>query len=297
MGKTPVLLRLLLALAVLGVLAPAAQAADGGWADSGKLLGTEGVSQVEGSGGGGLVPWALITGYGTRDAFGGNGHYTYVNLPDFSLQTFGLAAGAFDRVEISVARQLFDTGRTGTALGLGRGFTFRQDILGAKVRLFGDAVYAQDSLLPQVSLGVQFKSNNQAAVLKAIGARSAQGVDVYLAATKLLLENSLLLNATVRLTKANQFGLLGFGGDKSDSYQPQFEGSAALLLSRNVAVGAEFRTKPDNLRFAREDNAVDIFLAWFINKHVSATLAYVDLGRIATRGRQDGLYASLQVGF
>ena len=49
---------LLICLFSLGVIAPA-RAGD-------RLLATGGVSQVEGAGGGGLVPWALIAGYGTR---------------------------------------------------------------------------------------------------------------------------------------------------------------------------------------------------------------------------------------
>ena len=39
----------------------------------------------------------------------------------------------------------------------------------------------------------------------------------------MFLAQGLLLNGTVRLTKANQIGILGFGGDKNDSYKPQFE--------------------------------------------------------------------------
>lgn len=74
---------------------------------------------------------------------------------------------------------------------------------------------------------MQYKSNNRSALLSAIGARSADGVDFYIAGTKLLLAESLLLNATVRATKANQFGLLGFGGDQNGGYSAQFEGSAA----------------------------------------------------------------------
>lgn len=81
--------------------------------DSAKLLATGGVSQVEGAGGGGLAPWALITGYGTRDAIGANVHYTYANLPDFTLHSGGVAVGFFDRVEVSYARQWFDTGEAG----------------------------------------------------------------------------------------------------------------------------------------------------------------------------------------
>ena len=170
-------------------------------------------------------------------------------------------------------------------------------MIGAKVRLYGDAVYDQDTWLPQIAAGIQYKNNNQAAVLSAIGARSAEGVDFYLAATKLFLAQSILLNATVRATRANQFGLLGFGGDRNNGYTAQFEGSAALLLTRSIAVGGEYRTKPDNLRFAREDNAWDLFATWFINKNISTTLAYASIGRVAGQPTQGGLYLSLQAGF
>jgi hypothetical protein len=265
--------------------------------DSGKLLETAGVSEVEGAGGGGLVPWALITGYGTRDAIGANVHYTYVGLSDYALHTAGIAVGLYDRVELSVARQWFDTGGTGGKLGLGDGFTFRQDIFGAKVRVLGDAVYDQDSALPQIAVGVQYKTNDTGAIIRALGARSDDGVDYYVAATKIFLAQSLLVNATIRETRANQFGLLGFGGDRNGDYSTQFEGSAAFLLSRNLAVGAEFRTKPDNLGFAHEDDSGDLFAAWFISKHLSGTLAFVDLGDIATFRNQTGAYLSIQAGF
>jgi hypothetical protein len=90
---------------------------------------------------------------------------------------------------------------------------------------------------------------------------------------------------------------LGFGGDRKSGYSTEFEGSAAFLLTRKWAIGAEYRTKPDNLGFAHEDNAADVFVAWFINKHLSLTVAYVDLGRIALQGKQNGAYMSLQAGF
>jgi hypothetical protein len=267
------------------------------WFDSGKLLATAGVTQVEGAGGGGLVPWALITGYGTRDAIGGNVHATLVPLSDFTLETGGFALGLFDRVELSAARQAFDTGTTGIKLGLGNGFTFHQNVLGAKVKLYGDAVYDQDSWIPQIAVGTQYKTNDQSAVIHAIGGQESHGVDYYLAATKLFLGQSLLLNGTIRETKANQFGLLGFGGDKDNNYSTEFEGSVVLLLNRQIAVGAEYRTKPDNLGFAREQNAADAFLAFFVTKNFSATVAYVDLGDIATIKDQRGVYVSLQAGF
>jgi hypothetical protein len=265
--------------------------------DSGRLLATTGVTQLEGAGGGGLVPWALITGYGTRDAIGANTHYTFVHLPSFTLQSAGISLGLYDRLELSYAHEWFDTGGTGPKLGLSKGYTFNLDVVGAKLRLFGDAVYDQDNWLPQVAVGTEFKAANSHAVLQAIGARSPDGVDFYISATKLLLAESVLVDATVRATKANQFGLLGFGGDRNNGYTAQFEGSAALLLLRDFAIGAELRTKPDNLRFAGEDTAFDVFAAYFLNKNLSATVAFVALGPIANQSHQNGLYVSLAGGF
>ena len=263
----------------------------------GKLLLTGGVSSLEGAGGGGLATWALTTGYGAEDGIGGNLHATYVSLPDYEIRSVGAAVGLWDRVELSIARQAFDTGGTGTLLGLGEGFTFTQAVVGVKVKLIGDAVYGQNSWMPQVAVGVQHKSNDQGAVISAVGGRDDEGTDVYIAATKLFLAESLLVNGTVRWTKANQTGLLGFGGDRNNAIEPQFEGSVGYLLSRNLLVGAEYRTKPDNLGFAREDDAFDIYAAYAFNKNVSLTAAYVDLGSIATFEDQRGLYLSLQVGF
>ena len=264
---------------------------------SGKLLLTGGVSQIEGAAGGGLTPWAVIGSYGTDRQIGANAFYTRVDVNDYSLDSYGAMVGFHDRVELSFARHRFDTQAVGAALGLGEGFVIGQDIYGLKVRLFGDAVLEQDSWMPQVSIGAQHKRNDRGALLAAVGARGDSGTDYYVSATKLFLGQGLLLNATLRFTEANQFGILGFGGDKDDGHEPQFEASAAWLLSRTLAIGAEYRTKPDNLNIAAEDDAWDVFLAWAPVRQVSLTVAYVDLGNIVIADDQAGLYASLQVGF
>jgi hypothetical protein len=286
---------------VLALAAGAAKAEDAPsaskLADSGRLLLTQGVSNVEGGAGGGIASWAVISGYGTRDAIGGNLHFTNVSLPDYQFRTYGGSVGLFDRGEISYARQDFDTGGTGAKLGLGSGFTFHQDVVGVKLKVYGDAVYDQDSILPQIAVGAQYKHNDRAAIIHAVGGRDDSGIDYYVAATKVLLNQSLVLNGTIRATKANQNGLLGFGGDKNNSYQAQFEGSAGYLITRKLVVGAEYRTMPDNLKFARSERWLDVFAAYALNKNLSVTLAYADLGSIATFRNQRGLYASLQVGF
>lgn len=287
-----------LALAAAGAPAFADEdKAEAGPAHGGKLILTGGVSQVEGSAGGGLTPWAVIGGYGSEGQWGANAYYTRVNVDDYHLDSYGVLVGIHDRVELSIARQEFDTEDVGAALGLGRGFIIRQDIVGLKVRVAGDAVLDSDRAMPQIAVGLQHKRNNRGALLSAIGAEDDSGTDVYVSATKLFLAQGLLLNGTVRFTKANQMGLLGFGGDKHDRYRPQFEVSAAYLVNRKLAIGAEYRSKPDNLGIAREDDWMDVFVAWAPSRNVSLTVAYVDLGNIVIKDRQRGVYASLQVGF
>lgn len=266
------------------------------WRGGGKLLLTRGVQSVDGAAGGGLATWALIAGNETRDGVGGSAAITVAALPDYDLRVFSGAVGLFDRLELSFARQDFDTGKTGAALGIGRGFTFNQDVWGAKLRVIGDAVYDQDTALPQIAIGVQYKHNRDA-VVRAVGAQHRSDTDFYVAATKVLLAQSLVISGTARLTRSNQFGLLGYGGDKSDKRTLQGEASVGYLVTRKVLVGGEYRTKPDKLGFAKEKDAYDLFVAWAPVKNLSLTAAYVDLGPIATFTKQRGLYLSAQAAF
>jgi len=265
------------------------------WA-GGRLIATGGVSQIEGAAGGGLTPWALIAGYGTRDEIGVTGFYTQLKLTDFRLHSTGIAVGIHDRVELSLARQRLELGTTVP------GQAIDQDIVGVKWKLGGDAVFDQDTWQPQVALGLQYKHNRDYDfVPKLLGARSASGVDIYVSATKLYLAGlagrNVLLNVTVRGTRANQMGLLGFGGDRSNAYSAQFEGSAAVFLNDHLALGMEYRHKPNNLSVYQEDSFRDLFLAWMPNKHVAITLAYAQLGTVADKSNQQALYTSLQFSY
>lgn len=284
-------------------------------ADTGKLLLTGGVSTIEGAAGGGLTPWAVIGSNATEGEIGGSAYLTNVGTRDYGLNIYGAALGIHDRYELSIAQQDLNTRDTGTALGL-PGLHLKQTIIGAKVRVLGDAVLDSDTLMPQVALGVQFKqlgSTGLDGTLDALGAKR-RGTDFYVSATKLMLGQGLLINGTLRATKANQNGLLGFGatlgGDES-SYRLQPELSVAYLVSKNIAVGAEYRFMRNRLETAgraaglgnglRSGDWKDVFIAWAPSKNVSLTLAYVDLGLIvpATTGnrKQTGYYLSAQVAF
>ncbi|WP_223214431.1 MULTISPECIES: DUF3034 family protein [Xanthomonas] len=266
-------------------------------AGDGRLLATGGVSTIEGSAGGGIVPWATLAGYGTRDELGGVVFATHVDSGDYQLDVQGAAFTVGNRLELSLARQRLDLGTLQDRLALPWN-ALGQDVFGAKLRVRGDLVYGRG---PQVSVGVQYKRLRDGRLPLAIGARDDHGTDLYVSASRLLLQGAggyqLLLNGTVRATRANQGGLLGFGGDRRNSDRLVAEVSAAVLLSPAWVVGVEYRDKPDNLGFAREQAWADGFVAWFPNKHVSLTAAWADLGDIATLTDQRGPYLSLQVAF
>jgi hypothetical protein len=260
-----------------------------------RLEWTGAVTQIEGSAGGGLVPWALIGGLGTNEQIGATGFVTYVSTQDFALRSGGVSAGIDNRVEVSVARQRFDAGSVIPGLTLG------QDIVGLKVRLAGDAVFDPDELLPQIALGAEWKRTlDFDQVPRAVGAARGEDVDIYLSATKLyfaaLAGRNVIIDATLRRTRANQFGLLGFGGDGSGyTLTPEF--SAAIFLTDDVLLGAEYRDKPNNLSAFRENSAQDAFLAWAPLKNLTFTAAWTDLGRIAGKSPQQGVYVSLWLGY
>ncbi len=257
------------------------------YAGQGKLLATPGVTQIEGTGGSGIVPWASLAGYASRDEIAASTFATRVSVDDYRLNVLGMAINLYDRVEISFARQNFFLKYAGQEI--------RQEVIGFKTRLYGDLVY---SPYPQVSAGLQYKTLKDRDIAETVGAdRTDHGYDLYLTATKLhlgLLNGyNFLWTAGVRSTKSNQLGFLGYGGDRQDSYSLQVEASAAVFVNRSLAIGLDYRQKPNNLSFAKEDDWVDLFIAYIPNKQVNFTLAYVDLGAIAGASDQTGMYLSI----
>lgn len=259
-----------------------------------RILATGGVTQVEGSAGSGIVPWAVLPGYGQEGEWGGEIFATHVNTSDYDLSVVGASVAANNRVEVSIATQILGIDAIAQPLGLPDN-ELKQTIAGVKLRLFGDVIYTK---LPQVSVGMQYKKNLDFDVPAIAGALDDDGLDFYISATKLWLSGingyPLLFNATVRSTKANQLGLLGFGGDLNNRTELMFEGSLAVLLRRNLVLGMDYRQKPNNLSFAKEDDWMDYFIAWFPNKHVSITGAWAELGDIASKTDQNGFYISLE---
>jgi len=273
---------------------------------SGKLLLTGGVSSIDGAAGGGLTPWAVTGSYAAAGQTGATAFATRVKTGNYGLVTYGAAVAFDDRLEVSLSKQDFDTGNNLAPLGLD-GLHLKQDIFGVKLRVSGEAVLDSDTLMPQIALGIEAKKTHAGnfgpTLFGPLGA-SSSGLDLYACATKLMLSDGVLINLTLRATRANQNGLLGFGGAQAHSLRLQPEFSVAKLLAKNLALGLELRTKPNNLNRSvlgtgalAEDDWKDAFIAWAPTKHFSLTAAWVDLGRIAPAvqpKRQTGSYLSAQ---
>ncbi len=252
-----------------------------------KVTATGGARNIEGSAGGGLVPWSVMGGYGSSGEWSASAFATRVSGDDFQRDVFGVTAGWGDRIELSVARLTLEIEAANTEVS--------QDVFGAKVRLFGELLY---TVAPQLSLGVAHKRQRDFALPAALGASRDSGTDLYLSASKLwfaaLADRNLYLNGTLRYTEANETGLLGFGGPEGDG-SIVLEAAVGLFLTDRLVLGYEYRQKPDHLNTIRERDWQDVFLAWFPSHHLSLVAAYADLDEVANLPDQRGTYLSLQL--
>lgn len=271
------------------VLLLAACICTNGHAEQGRLKGTGGVSSLSGAGGGGLIPWATLSTLASAEQFGAVAFTTRIDVDHFQLDVSGLSINLHNRLELSLAKQTFTIKASHKQI--------EQNVTGLKLRLSGDLLFGKT---PQVSLGLERHSLLDPATAFAVGAKNDNGTDIYLSAARAWINGpfnrTTMINVNARYSDANQYGILGHGGDDKDS-GVSLEVATAIFIKRNWVIGAEYREKPDNLSALREENATDVFIAWLPNKHWSLTAAYVSLGAIAGARDQNGYYFSLQGAF
>lgn len=285
-GKTFATITLIVTGALTGVLPVAASADDAQNQRFGKIKGTGGVSSISGAGGGGLTHWATLSSYAEAGQLGGTVFASQVRVDDYQLDIYGGAFNFHDRLEVSYARQDF--------LIKAADLQIRQDKIGLRYKVAGDIIYEG---LPQITVGVEHGELRDEAVALSVGADDTRGTDVTLSVARAWLNGighrTTLLNVNLRYGNSNQFGILGYGGEDEDT-KVNVEMAGALFITRSVAVGFEWRQKPDNLSALNENTARDLFLAYFPNKRLAFTAAWVDLGDIAGAPDQRGIYLSLQ---
>ncbi len=283
-----------LCIAVIGLvfLATKVVAAELATGD-GRILATGAVTTVDGSAGGGIVPMAILAGYGTEGQHGGVVSASRLDTNDFSLLGFAAAWSWDNRIEVSVARQELDISAFADAVADLKREQLRTNSYGIKVRLLGDILYSR---MPQIAIGANYREAinpglaalGGATVPEVLGQGDASnyGSDYYVAATKVFLGGPFgrnwLVNGVVRSTNANQGGLAGFGGDLDQSRSVVAEASLGAFINKHWLVGGEYRQQPENLTLLNQDDWYDLFVAWFPNKRWSLTAAWVNLGEISS---------------
>ena len=220
-----------------------------------------------------------------RGELGFSAYGTRAGTQDYALSSYGQAAiGWQDRVELSLARQDFDAAPAfalnGIApFGVAPGQHIKMDVLGLKVKLLGDAILDADTWVPQVALGLEHKQvrpGSLQSVLDFLGTKTS-GTDLYLSATKLLLDKSLLLNTTLRYTMPAKTACWALARPRlartAAACSPSFR--SPTCCGTNLAVGPSTASSPTTCRpwvrqpawgRAARDDWKDVFIAWAPSK-------------------------------
>jgi len=285
---------------------------------------------IEGEGGGAIVPWAYTSNASKDGGIGmpAGSIWTWVS-DSYTINFWPVAVSIGDRLELGFAYQNLDISTLKDDL---RGDSFAA--LGGAARLDAEldnlqmfTAHAKYQFVkesenwPAMAVSVSYKKaldvdelddNLTEDVRTVLGAASPDvlewmgvddddGFEVNLMATKLWKTKIPLLTAVnLRYTQANQLGFLGFSDDWS--LNPEF--TLAILPEANVAVGVEYRHKPDKLRsvndyltsrgvaggFAQlndysfeEDDFIDFFVAYLPTPNLTIAAGVANIGNVVHR--------------
>ena len=259
------------------------------------------VTNIDGQAGGGIVPWALLSS-------GPTVAYTRISTQNLDINSLAINTSFANRVEVSYARNMLND--NGSTLGNSNN-TDNVDNFGIKVK-----INDMSDSMPQFAVGAVYKKvsgNLYDNVLSPGLGVNNSSTDLYGAVSKIVNigGKNVLLNGVLRASKADELGLLGFGGGSTagapSGYKIEPELSAEIFAASNVVVGAEYRKMP-NFSVAgvtdgilHPNSAYDFHVVYVANKTFTLTAAYANLGEVAPAvngtNRQNGLFLQGQVSF
>ncbi|WP_298136626.1 DUF3034 family protein [Acidiferrobacter sp.] len=281
---------------------------------------------IEGAGGGGLNPWALIANGSSKHIVTPAVFGTFGTTPEYDLYSAGVNLSISKYAEVYYTHQYMGLPESMTATldsGVKSGFlptdvtnlnSVEQDIIGGKLQ-----VYHGSGLIPAIAVGMNYHMTS--APLPLALTAHANGADYYVTGTGIypLLGSHIVLNADLYITRSNYLGLLGQGGADHRSYSAQGGASVGYFVAKDVVVGAEWRSFPGNNLAAAQaylatqmaDPGVDMkqsdwydgFIAYMPNPKFSVVAAILDLGNMANippdsnNANQNGFYVSMNAAF
>lgn len=297
---------------------------------------------IDGDGGGAIVPWAYLSNPAGEGMFGKPAFSAWRwSSDDYTFDFLGVALTVANRVEFGLAYQradvddLRDDLKADSAAALGGSMLdLGEDDAGiinahAKVLLLKET-----DNWPAVAFSVTYKNAldvddiddsltagaravigaGAPRVLDWMGVDDDDGFEFNLMATKLWkTEIPILTSINLRYTQAVQLGFLGF----SDHWSLNPEVTLAILPKPNLAVGVEYRQKPDELdslndylganagaRFAaledysfEEDAFIDFFVSYQATPKLSISGGVADIGNVFHRKTRSIWAVNLNYGF
>jgi len=256
---------------------------------------------IEGYSGGAITPLAYLCNYcncgcGGKHLTYPTVSYSYMNISTKHLHTFAITQSFYNRIEFGYAVNHLTIGSLYDDIKKVGMDTVRDDVylhhFNVRAKLIEENDFGLP--LPAVTAGVHFKYNHGVDQMNrrvnkaftAIGYDKNCGTDFTLTMTKmfpkLLCGRPVILTGGLRLSKASQLGLLGFG----HSYRATFEGSVVALPTDWLVVGYEFRQKKNPYReipglVESEDNWHALSASVIVNKHLTISALAGFCGHIA----------------
>ena len=283
---------------------------------------------IEGEGGGAIVPWAYVSNASKDGGVGMPAASIWTWVSDsYTINFWPVAVSIGDRLELGFAYQNLDISTlksdlrsdSSAALTAANRLDAKLDNLQMITAHAKFQFLKETESLPAMAISVSYKKaldideldDNLTAsarktaaglpkVLKWMGVDDDSGFEVNLMATKLWKTKiPLLTSVNLRYTQANQLGFLGFSDDWS--LNPEF--TLAILPEPNVAVGVEYRHKPNKLRSLNqyldanagatfsalndysfeEDDFIDFFVAYLPTPNLTIAAGVANIGNVVHR--------------
>ena len=253
---------------------------------------------IEGYGGIAITYCAYLTNPGENDSvFGlpsvGGGLLVTPEGRSFMFTTF--TETLFSRLELGFGFNQFDLHDLPKDIQAATSVDIEDELvqmynLNARFAVLKEGDFDQ-SWLPALTFGYHYKTNDDlddidtrlGGALTAAGIEDDSGYDLTLYASKMLtpFPRPVLLNVGARSTEAAHIGLLGFTGDRD----LVFEGNVVVFATDRLALGAEYRQKPNAYRsipglVEPEDDWWSVVAAYIVNDHFTISGGIFNLGEV-----------------
>jgi len=247
--------------------------------------------QLEGSGGAAITEMAYLVNPSEGEEPLGMPAFSFTTLlaKNKSLNALTVSETLFKRLELSYSFHRFHLGDwVSDTNNSNIHDNIYMHVFNARVALLNEGEHDLP-WLPAVTAGFHYKRNirihemdrDLGSALSNLGMRDTDGEEYTLTATKMIegvMENPLLVSATLRNTDAAHAGYVGFTHDR----QTVIEGNIAYFLRDNLILCAEYREKPDKLNHTTgvgdEDDWWTLAASYIVNNNCSLTVAYANLG-------------------